>query len=540
MTEGREVGNDQHHAVDGLSPHRIGEIRNLGILFSLIVLSTIWLIPIQTKPIFTLPFLVIFLFIGDQIIFYLRSRKNLRSSEEERSLPKRSQILFSVIFVVSWIFAYAYELRVAESAFSGMSWIIFSLLVLSFVVATSILMAPPSRDWFEKSIKFVIFMAANYVLISIYENHNAHAILSGFAGSFGRRHGLYLGADSDLVITLAVLFGASCLLYIAQNIYRRFTADKETAGLLPEVRPIAVFGLLFLGSAWFVFFLVQYGRPDSAALYVGLPTIIAVALSLTPRPRTATGSVLKTLTIGMIMAGLLLGPGVVCVVILAPIFYMFGIIGAVSIDAARMAETARERRAARLRCSVVLLAALASALEGTHPALTFNTHEVVRIEREYRTSPEAFEAALDGPTTLGGDVPMVLRLGFPYPVRAFGSGTDIGDRRGVHLEDRNIYFNIIGPSHAMSGDAVFEITRRTENSIRFSMIEDHSAVSKWLRWRHSDLHWTWLDDGRVSVVLEIHFDRRLDPAWYFAPLQRAVVGAAAPLVLESLIDERLL
>ena len=386
--------------------------------------------------------------------------------------------------------------------------------------------------------KFVIFMAANYVLLSIYENHNAHAILSGFFGSFGRRHGFYLGTDSNLFATLAVLFGASCLLYIAQKIYQHFKAGEESEGLLAEVRPALVFGLLFLGSAWFVFFLVQYGRPDSAALYVGLPTIIAVALSLSPRPRTATGSVLKSLTIGMVMAGLLLGPGVVCVVILAPIFYMFGIIGAVSIDAARMAETARERRSARLRCSVVLLAALASALEGTHPALTFNTHEVVRIEREYRTSPEAFEAALDGPTTLGGDVPMVLRLGFPYPVRAFGSGADVGDRRGVHLEDRNIYFNVIGPSHAMSGDVVFEITRRTESSIRFSMIEDHSAVSKWLRWRHSDLRWTWLDDDRVSVVLEIHFDRRLDPAWYFVPLQRAVVGAAAPLVLESLIDER--
>ena len=543
-----EIGGDretQQSAAARIWSYVTKDAVRFGTLLCLFFLLTVSLVPFD-KP--ALPFdlwalvLVIGLFssafVADQYDLHFQKPNDDPRQPNEWAFPRKLQIIQLTIFVAFWIRLYFLVLIYDPLAYSNWHWPAFLSMPLPFLVACSILIGPAARDWFERSVKVIVFAAANYALVWGHRSLETEPSFFEELDFQLGQYGLSIDVDPTLLTYLGGIIGLSCLLYVLQRacVYASENRRDKIEHPLVALRQVTVFALLFLGSARFIYLLVQHGRPDSAALYIGLPTVVAMALALAPESRTATGKVLRTMTIGLIMAGLIIGPGILCLLIMAPVFYLFAMMVSLSFDALRLAETERERRGAKLRCSAVLLVAMASALEGTHPALTFNTHEVVRIERVYETSAAAFEAALEQPMAFSDDGPMVLRIGFPYPVHAFGSGTAIGDRRGIHLEDRNIYFNVFGGSRAMNGDVIFEVTQRTENSMRLTLVEDTSAVSKWLRWRHSDLRWTALGPDRVSVSLDVHFDRRLDPAWYFAPLQRAVVRAAAPLVLDSMID----
>jgi hypothetical protein len=129
--------------------------------------------------------------------------------------------------------------------------------------------------------------------------------------------------------------------------------------------------ILALGiAAVFYRFAHAEGIDHSAALFVGLPTILAIGLALTPKAKSATGMVVKGTTIGLLLSGIVLGEGFVCILMAAPLFYAVGIAIGLVTDRARR----RER---------------------------------------------------------GGRLPIYLRAGFPFPVSATGSGIEVGSRRVV-------------------------------------------------------------------------------------------------------------
>jgi len=40
---------------------------------------------------------------------------------------------------------------------------------------------------------------------------------------------------------------------------------------------------------------------------------------------------------------------------------------------------------------------------------------------------------------------------------------------------------------------------------------------------------------QTEVALTIHYERRLDPAWYFAPMQEFAIGQSADYLIQSVI-----
>ena len=57
-------------------------------------------------------------------------------------------------------------------------------------------------------------------------------------------------------------------------------------------------------------------------------------------------------------------------------------------------------------------------------------------------------------------------------------------------------------------------------------------------WEEIEVTWTAIDDTRTEVTWRIHYERRLDPAWYFAPWQRYAVGLSAEYLIENLLTPR--
>jgi hypothetical protein len=52
-------------------------------------------------------------------------------------------------------------------------------------------------------------------------------------------------------------------------------------------------------------------------------------------------------------------------------------------------------------------------------------------------------------------------------------------------------------------------------------------------WNSSEIEWKQIDASHTAVTWRIHFERQLDPAWYFAPMERAAVREAANYLIEA-------
>lgn len=174
--------------------------------------------------------------------------------------------------------------------------------------------------------------------------------------------------------------------------------------------------------------LVRHHLRQTAALFIGLPAILAIALALTPRAQSATGTILKGITIALLLASTLLGEGLVCIVFAAPIFYAVGIAVGIAVD---YMERKRQDRAGTGTYLLILLPFLSMSIEGVHGDTAFPRLETVTVERVVAATAVDVERALA--QTPGFDLPLSLplRLGLPTPVDGTGVGLDLGDPRIV-------------------------------------------------------------------------------------------------------------
>ena len=83
-----------------------------------------------------------------------------------------------------------------------------------------------------------------------------------------------------------------------------------------------------------------------------------------------------------------------------------------------------------------------------------------------------------------------------------------------------------------------EITRSEPNALGFSAVSDDSYVTHWLSWQSADVSWRQIAPGRTQVTWTLRYARRLDPAFYFKPLERYGVSLAAGYLIETLATSR--
>ena len=82
-------------------------------------------------------------------------------------------------------------------------------------------------------------------------------------------------------------------------------------------------------------FIQQTDLHQTSAFFIGVPAVMAIALALTPKAKSATGMIVKGLTLGLLLSGVLLGEGFVCIIMASPLFYLVGVAIGIPIDRAR-------------------------------------------------------------------------------------------------------------------------------------------------------------------------------------------------------------
>ena len=255
---------------------------------------------------------------------------------------------------------------------------------------------------------------------------------------------------------------------------------------------------------------------QTAAMFLGIPAVLAILLAFTPEAKSLTGGILKGITLFLLIIAPLLGEGYLCILIASPLFYAVGIVIGLILD------SRRNNRGATLSC--VALIALPMCLEGVLPELTFHRDQTVQSTRILNATPQQIEAALSQSPNLDAPLPFFLRIGFPRPLAAYGGGLAIGAVRTVHFA---------GAEGDPPGDVVSRVTERGPGFARVETISDTTKLTQWLRWQSSEVEWHAVDAQRTSVTWRVNFERELDPAWYFVPWERVAVREAAGYLIEA-------
>ena len=263
------------------------------------------------------------------------------------------------------------------------------------------------------------------------------------------------------------------------------------------------------------------GLRHSAAVFVGIPTTIALLVVNMEKPATGTGVVMRVITLALLLSGIVFAEGFICIVLAAPIFYLVGFVAAKAIGGMMLAG--RRGRGAMM----LMLVLLPTGLEGTMPGVEWNREEQVTRTRVVRATPAQVRAALATRPNFAAPLPPFLRLRFPVPVATSGSGLAVGDARTVVFEHSH-------GGHVEHGTLAFRVAESDSATVRFEPVHDDSYITHWLAWESSEVKWHAVSAHETRVAWTLTYRRRLDPAWYFAPLERYGVGVAAGYLIDAL------
>lgn len=308
---------------------------------------------------------------------------------------------------------------------------------------------------------------------------------------------------------------------------RRFsTAQIRLAGFIVVLAVVNVAYRLVYAS----------GVSQTAALYVGIPTLLAVGLTLLPRSKSATGMIIKGSTLAVLIACVVLPEGLLCLLFVLPLIGLIGVIVGGAIDAAR-----RLNRRQGPTLMMVSLPLLLLSFEGVVGS-PFDARDAVESAVVVDASPAEVVAALATTPRFDAEMPTFLTVGFNRPVSATGSGSAVGDERRIEFTGGNHddhplrLFGLTGErsTHHQS-HMHLTVAESIGGRLVFSIDHDTTMLARWVDLERAIVTWEPVDDHRTRVTWRLEYRRLLYPTLYFAPLQRFGMGEAADYLLESIV-----
>ena len=166
---------------------------------------------------------------------------------------------------------------------------------------------------------------------------------------------------------------------------------------------IAAFLLTALILGALFYWLVRgMGFGHTSLMFVGIPVVLAIILVLAPTPRSATGSILRGMTLALLIVAPLVGEGYLCILLASPLFLAVGLVVGVLVD------SSRANRSTTLSCIAIVFLPL--SLEGIVPQLTHNRTQSVEATQMVNASAAQIEAALaQSPNIATGAAPLSTR-----------------------------------------------------------------------------------------------------------------------------------
>lgn len=253
----------------------------------------------------------------------------------------------------------------------------------------------------------------------------------------------------------------------------------------------------------------------TSLIFVGLPALLAWIVASSTPPSSATGSVMRTTTLALLVSWIFLGEAWICVLMAAPIFYL--VAGCIALVRKRFGGGSRH-------VGITALLILPLSLEGVTPELSVARARMVVVEDTVDASIDEVRAALAATPRFDRELPLFFRLGFPTPGSTRGEGLTVGDQRSV----------VFAHSGHHDGALVMQVVYSDSNLIHFQAVSDDSYLTHWLSWTDAKVRLAATPSGATRVQWTLRYRRRLDPSWYFDPLEKYGVTLAAKYLLATL------
>jgi len=266
---------------------------------------------------------------------------------------------------------------------------------------------------------------------------------------------------------------------------------------------------------------------QTAALFVGIPALLAVVVLFAVSPQSAKGVACKAVTIGLLVSLLFLGEGIMCVAMSAPLFYVVAIAIASTID---RAHEEHEATSPTLLSCLVLLFLVPMSLEGVTGVTTLSRDESVVVSKVVRSSSQEVARVMFERPRFDRVRPLYLRAGFPSPASTRIEQVAGGTRWVIELRGGEMRLDGMEPR---TGDLVLELEEERPGLMRWRAVSDGSHMTHFLDWREAVVEWTPIDARRTKVTWTLRYRRGLDPSWYFGPMERYAVGLAAGYLIDA-------
>ncbi len=280
----------------------------------------------------------------------------------------------------------------------------------------------------------------------------------------------------------------------------------------------------------------QFGT--TTLVYILVPFVISVALAFLTKSSESTRyryrylNHMRIMTIVFLATSVLLFEGFICVLMFMPIYYGFATIGFFfswlardkSLDDKGSSDLTNTFKVAAIPVLVLMLVS-----EGLFSATTVPRPATATLVADTPLSVAELQANMAQPISFESDRHWFLEL-FPMPDSIQAGSLAPGDMHTLHFTYKRWLF-----TNTHQGEMHVRIDKVSADHIRTKITRNDSYLGNYMDIDGTDIRFTPKADGGTRVALTIRYDRLLDPAWYFGPMQQLAAKESARLFLSDII-----
>ena len=294
------------------------------------------------------------------------------------------------------------------------------------------------------------------------------------------------------------------------------------------MRPWVILGVT-VATALIARLLIQAGLDQVAAFYVGLPMVASTALFWTDRPerRVVWRNHVGEATLIIFFTAIVLFEGFICFVFAAPIYYL-AVAFAFFINLQIFKLKTRKGSNKAMAATLPLLALMLSA-EGLTAATTLDRQNEAAYRAVTNQTVAELKANMARPIRFDQPRHWFLTI-FPMPVKVSAGTLKAGDVHVLEFIYKRWFF-----TNTHEGALQLRIDQVGPDHVETTVVANTSYLSGYMTIEGTRVEFTERPDGSTAVSLKLRYERKLDPVWYFAPLQRYAMNKAAAYLMDTII-----
>lgn len=267
----------------------------------------------------------------------------------------------------------------------------------------------------------------------------------------------------------------------------------------------------------------------SSLLYLAIPFVVSVLIHqfIPYEVENSRGrqlfNHLRDATVVMLATSFILFEGFICVLMFMPIYYVCALI--------HYAFT-RNRDYSHMKVVVLPLVVGVMSLEGMFPATSLPRKAEATHVAVVDGSIADLKANMASPIAFEGERNWFLSI-FPLPVKVEAGTLNAGD---VHTLDfvykRWFYTNV------HQGQFALEISDVGADYVRTTVVKNTSYLASYVQIDGTEVQFRDVGNDQTEVSLTVHYHRKLDPAWYFGPLQSYAFERSAAYLIDKVIARK--